>query len=101
MSATSPPTPDGEPWTADYASSNGATANVQSDSIRRLVVLGYITAFAMPLIGFILGIVVVMNPAKASSKHGPRIIAISIVASIVWILILSSGALTATSTDIT
>ena len=46
VSATTPPTPDGEDWTVDYASSNGARAQVRSDSAHRLVVLGYITAVA-------------------------------------------------------
>ena len=100
MSAATPPTPDGEHWTVDYASSNGATANVRSDSARRLVVLGYITAVAMPLIGFILGIVVATRPGKPNSKHGAWIIVLSIIASIVWILVFRSGVLTATSNDL-
>ena len=100
MSATTPPTPDGEDWTVDYTSNNGATANVRSDSARRLVVLGYITGVAMPLIGFILGIVVATRPTKATSKHGAWIIVVSIIASTVWILAFTSGVLTANSNDL-
>jgi hypothetical protein len=100
MSATTPPTPDGEDWAVDYASSNGATARRPSDSDRRLIVLGYITAIAIPLIGIILGIVVATRPTKANSKHGAWIIAISILASIVWLLVFNSGVLTSTSNDL-
>lgn len=99
ISASSPPTPDDERWTADYASSNGATAKVRSDSVRRLVVLGYITAVSMPPIGLILGIVVATRPTKTNSKHGASIIVISIIASFAWILILTSGFLNTASTD--
>jgi hypothetical protein len=96
-----PPTPDNGRWTVDYASSNGATAKVRDDSARRLVVLGYITAIAMPLIGFILGIVVATRPgSKANSRHGVWIIVVSLVASVVWILVFTSGVLTATSNDL-
>ena len=99
ISATSPPTPDDERWTADYASRNGATANVRSASVHRLVVLGYITAVSMPPIGFILGIVLATRSTKTNSRHGASIIIISIIASFVWILILTSGVLSTASTD--
>jgi uncharacterized membrane protein len=99
MSAT-PPTPDGEDWTVGYASSNGARANVPSDSAYRLIVLGYITAVAMPLVGLILGIVVATRSSRGNSKHGAWIIVISLIASIVWILVFSSGVLTASSNDL-
>lgn len=65
----------------------------------RLVVLGYITALAMPPIGVILAIVVAARHPGGSAKHAPWIILASLIASGVWILILSSGALTATSTS--
>lgn len=99
MSATTPPTPDGKDWTVDYVSSNGATAKGPSAGSRRLVALGYITAVAIPLLGLILGIVVATRPAKATSKHGIWIIVISLVASVVWILVFTSGALTSNSND--
>jgi hypothetical protein len=53
-----------------------------------LVVVGYITAVLMPLIGFILGIVVATRPAKVTSRHGARIIVVSIVAFFIWIAIV-------------
>jgi hypothetical protein len=100
MSPTTPPTPDGKAWTVDYASSNGATAKVRSDRDYRLVVLGYITAVAMPLIGLILGIVVATRPSKASSRHGAWIIGLSILGSILWLLVFNSGVLTSTTNDL-
>ena len=95
MSSPSPPPPDGERWTADYVSSNGATANIHAESIDRLVALGYITAIAIPPIGLILGLVLVSGHRKPGSRHGPWIIGLTIVASVVWVLVLTSGALRA------
>lgn len=100
MSASTPPKPDREGWPADYVSSNGATANVRIERDRRLVVLGYITAVAMPLIGFILGIVVATRPLKSNSKHATGIIALSIIASIVWTLVFTSGVFSVPSNDL-
>jgi len=102
MSATrppTPPTPNGKPWTADYASSNGATANVPTSGPSRLVVLGYITAVALPLIGLVIGIIAVTRPARSTARHGRWIIAISIVAAIVWALVFASGVFTSTTND--
>ncbi|HTP21583.1 MAG TPA: hypothetical protein VMJ65_18400 [Solirubrobacteraceae bacterium] len=99
MSATKPPAPNGKPWSSDYVSSNGATANVHRPMPGRLVVLGYITAFALPLLGLFLGIVVVTRPGKATARHGRWIIAISVVASVIWALVFLSGALTSPSND--
>jgi hypothetical protein len=100
MSATTPPNPDGDPWPVDYVSTNGAKAVAGSESADRLVVLGYITAVAIPLIGLIVGIVVLTRPGKANSRHGVLIIVVSLIASVAWILVFTSGALTATSNDL-
>jgi hypothetical protein len=100
MSATSPPSPDQERWTAEYVSSNGSTSKLRSESVRRLVVLGYITAVAIPVIGFILGIVVATRPNKGYSKHWLWIIGVSIIASIVWVLVLASGVFAVTNNDL-
>ena len=61
--------------------------------------LGYITAFALPLLGLLLGIVVVTRPDRARARHGRWIIAISIVASVIWALVFASGVLTSTNND--
>lgn len=69
-----------------------------TDSARRLIVLGYITAVAMPPIGFILGIVIATR-RRAIYKHGALIIAVSLIAAVIWVVLLSSGVLTSTSSD--
>jgi len=99
MSSPRPPTRDGSRWTAGRASNNGAAANASSESIQRLVVLGYITAVAMPPVGLILGLLLALRLSKPNSKRGIWIIVLSIIASIVWILLLATGALNPNSND--
>jgi len=84
-------------------STNGTTghgpAQVRTTGPGRLVVLAYITAFALPLLGLVLGIVVATRPSRATSKHGTWIIILSIAGSVVWALVFASGVLTSTSND--
>ena len=80
----------------DYVSSNGAASHAETQRRLRLVVVSYILAVAMPPLGLILGIVVATRPAKATAKHGIWIILISLVAALVWALIIAAGGLTAT-----
>ena len=42
----------------------------------------------MPLIGFILGIVIVTRPDKATSRHGVWVIALSVIAPFAWAALL-------------
>jgi hypothetical protein len=93
MSAPLPPSRDGNRWAADYSNDNGASANVPSDSIQRLVVLGYITAIAMPPVGFILGLLLALRLTKPNSTRGIWIIAVSVIATIAWVLALAIGLL--------
>lgn len=60
------------------------------------MVVGYITAVAMPPIGFILGIVLTVS-ARVKSRHGLWIVLASVAGTAIWALLISSGALTATS----
>jgi hypothetical protein len=99
MSAATPPPTDGHDLTADYVSSNGAASKFHANGVRRLAALGYITAVAMPPIGLILGIVLATRSDKAITKHGVCIIAISIIAAIVWVIVFASGALTSTTNE--
>lgn len=78
--------------------SNAAPPDVLSDSLRRLVVVGYITAVAIPPIGCIVGIVIVFR-RRPAYKHGLAMIVLSIIAAVIWVLLLSSGALTSASSD--
>jgi hypothetical protein len=82
-------------------SNNGATAHVRSDAVYRLVVLGYIAAIGMPPVGLILGIILALRRTAGGAKHGVWIIALSIVAAVVWVLLLSSGVVTTASNDST
>lgn len=67
-------------------------------STRRLLALAYITAFSMPPIGFGLGVVIAVRFRDLRSNHGAWIIVISIVSSVIWVLIIISGALNTTDT---
>jgi hypothetical protein len=100
MTARQPPTPDGELREAESLPRTPTTASAWSENARRLVALGYITAVGMPFVGFILGISILIRLPKPNSKHGAWIIAISVVASVVWVLIIASGALKLTTNDI-
>jgi hypothetical protein len=62
------------------------------------VVLGYITAVTVPPAGFILGVALAIRPTTASRRHGAWIVALSVVAAAVWIVILGSGVVNTTST---
>jgi hypothetical protein len=86
-------TSQGQPPQADYPSRNGASDRAWSQSFLRLVVLGYILAVAMPPLGFVLGLVVLSRGARAKSRHGVLIIAVSVIAAVAWALIIASGAL--------
>lgn len=77
----------------EHAEDNGALASLSSDTLQRLVVLGYITAIAMPPVGFILGLLLAARLDKPNSKRGIWIIAVSVIATGVWILALASGLL--------
>ena len=81
----------------EYPSPNGASDRAWSQGFLRLVVVGYILAVAMPPIGFVLGVVVLARGARVKSRHGALIIAVSVVAAVAWVVILTSGALSTPS----
>jgi hypothetical protein len=65
-------------------------------TIQRFVVAGYIIALAMPPLGFGIGIVLMVHPG-VRSKHGVWVVLLSILAAVVWALLISAGALKATN----
>jgi hypothetical protein len=75
---------DGTTWTSQYqppaASFVAPTAGGEYQ--KGLVISGYVFAVLIPLVGFILGIVVVTRPSKATSRHGVWIIVLSVVVAI-------------------
>jgi hypothetical protein len=82
---------------ADYVSRNGGGSNSRRETERRLV--AYIMAASMPPIGFGMGVVIAARFTKPRSKHGAWIVAISIVASVIWIVIITSGAFNTPNPD--
>lgn len=65
-------------------------------TIQRFVVAGYIIALALPPLGFGIGLVLVLHPA-IRSRHGAWIVLLSILAAVIWALLISAGALNATN----
>jgi hypothetical protein len=96
-----PPIRDGSRWAADSAKDDGASAGVPSDSVQRLVVLGYITAIAMPPVGFIVGLLLTIRLTKPDSKRGIWVIAVSVIGAIAWVLALATGLLSPNTTTST
>ncbi len=99
-SPRTPPTPDRDHWAVGYVSSNGAGSDARRERALRIVVLGYITAVAIPPVGFILGIIVATRPNRTNAKHGVAIIVISLIASVLWVLVLASGVFTPSTNDL-
>jgi hypothetical protein len=101
VSPMHPPSPpsDDAPRTARFGSQNGRAPIGQSASAYRLVVLAYIIAVSMPPIGFILGLILAIRFGKPASKQGVWVIAVSLVAGLVWAVIIAGGALNTTSSD--
>jgi hypothetical protein len=89
---------DGREW-GPYASSYGSPQppaqgwyQAPADDFQGgLVACGYVFAVLIPLVGFILGIVTITRPSKATSRHGIWIIVLSVVVFVVAIAIVSSG----------
>jgi uncharacterized membrane protein YhaH (DUF805 family) len=75
---------NGQQWTARTTPAVEAAATTGNG----LVVTGYLCAFLLPLIGFILGIVAVTRPVKRVAKHGVWIIVLSIVAFITYMVLI-------------
>lgn len=88
---------DGREW-GPYATAAAAPPPAQGwyqapaeDFQSGLVTCGYVFAVLIPLVGFILGIVTITRPSKATSKHGIWIILLSVVVFIIAFAALRSG----------
>jgi hypothetical protein len=66
----------------------------------RLVVLGYILAIAIPPAGLILGVVLARRPSTIHARHGWAIVALSVIATVVWFLVFNSGIADTSSNDL-
>lgn len=60
------------------------------------MVVGYITAIAMPPIGFIIGLVLLLG-ARVKSRHGLGIVLASVLGVLIWIVVVNSGTLSSTN----
>src|ERR1700739_4051181 len=89
MSSPPPPPYNGSRPGAEYG--RGRLARLSSESIQRVVVLGFITAVAMPPIGFVLGLLLAVRLEGSDSKRGRWIIAVSVIAAILWVVTLATG----------
>jgi hypothetical protein len=75
---------------------NGSRSHSNQITIQRLVVVGYILAFAMPPLGLAIGLVTMVAPS-VRSRHGVWIVLASILAAGIWALLIGSGALNDTN----
>ena len=65
--------------------------SMAADRPRGLIIVGYLTAVLMPPIGFILGIVAVTRPNRWAAKHGVGVIVTSIVAPVLFVVLIAAG----------
>lgn len=96
---------DGMRWTDSYSQPAAAPQALvvqapqeQSGGSLGLVIAGYVFAVLMPLVGFILGIVVVTRPQRSISKHGVWVIVLSCVAFTIYLALILHAASTTTVT---
>ncbi len=61
------------------------------DRPRALIIVGYVTAVFLPIVGFILGIVAVTRRNKWASKHGVWIIVVSVVFFAIGVAVITSS----------
>lgn len=67
---------------------------------QRIVALGYITAIAIPPVGLIVGIVIARRSRQPLARHAIWIIVISLIATVVWVAVFASGAISATDNTV-
>jgi hypothetical protein len=95
-----PPHGDDADWTSGYVSSNGRSSQARDAGADRLLALGYITAIAIPPVGIVIGIVIAIRLGRSYSKHVRWIVGLSIVAGVIWVLILSSNVINTSTNDL-
>lgn len=67
---------------------------------QRTVALGYITAIAIPPVGLIVGIMIARRRQQPLARHAIWIIVISLIATVVWVAVFASGAISATDNTV-
>jgi hypothetical protein len=76
---------------------NGTASNKQG--VSRVVALAYVLAISIPPLGLILGIALCVRSGRRYLVHGIAVIVISIIATVVWVLLLTGGGFTSTDTS--
>src|ERR1700761_1382211 len=99
MSSPTPPTYNGSRPGAEYGRARPARRS--SESIQRVVVLGFITAVAMPPIGFVLGLLLAVRLEGSDSKRARGTLAVRVIAPIRWVVTLATGVVNPNSTPST
>jgi hypothetical protein len=94
QAAYPPPQPPAAPgqYGSPYVGAPGYGAPpAQSQQVGSLVILGYVFAILIPIVGLILGIVAATRQNEPqTSKHGIFVIVASVLAFVVWLLIINS-----------
>jgi hypothetical protein len=81
---------DGTQWT-DATPAPAPAPRMTAEPVESggaIVGLGYVFALLMPIIGLILGIIAATRPQPAKSKHGPWIIALSVIGGVIGVLVV-------------
>jgi hypothetical protein len=86
---------NGTDWTSNVMPPprTHVTTETKDEFRAGLVGTGYVMAVLMPLIGFILGIVIITRPQKSTSKHGVWIVVLScatFVVGLIWLIYAAS-----------
>jgi hypothetical protein len=81
---------NGMTWTDSYRTPE-AKATAADGSPTGVVTVGYVMAVLFPIIGVIVGLVLLGNANPANKKHGGWVVLASVVAFVVWVAILTSA----------
>ena len=84
-----PPVPNGAEAPTEVAPERSQEPD--RDRPRALIIVGYVTAVFIPIVGFILGIVAVTRRNKWASKHGVWIIVVSVVFFAIGVAVITSS----------
>jgi uncharacterized protein DUF2510 len=76
---------DGTTWTAQFQPGTGgfvAPSAAGGEYAKGIVITGYVFAVLFWIVGLVLGIVAWTRPDQATRRHGPRIVALSVVIAV-------------------
>ena len=82
---------DGKSWTQETTVAPEPAEPAKAAVSSGLVVAGYVSAFLIPLLGLILGIVAAKKHNGTGTNHGAWIIGVAVAWFVVTLLIVSAG----------